>query len=166
MNKTATILAILATSSTAFAGGWNHKWNSPEAHSFAAAGAIAGAQTKAKQTNRQTNAQQTVYNEAKQDFSNTYEDYRAPAYAPSVQATTPCLVPVNVGVSGGIGVSFGSGVLDEGCEMRETARLGLLSDNASTRALADQVLQTKLRGYIVKRQPVQVDDPLAVLNYE
>lgn len=74
---------------------------------------------------RQSNSQQIVFNnpaqpsEVKQTVKNVPE-----AIAPSINATAPCRLPVTGGLSivGG-GFSAGATVLDEGCDLRETARV-------------------------------------------
>jgi hypothetical protein len=91
-------------------------------------------------------ASQTMnYTEAQQDYSKTYKKYTPTAVAPSINATTPCLIPISgaLGVPG-LSVGGGSGVLDKGCEERELIRLGLSSDNNDTWLLANRLLQTRL----------------------
>lgn len=97
----------------------------------------------------QAQGQSVTYNEAKQDYSNTYEEYATAAYAPSINATVPCAIPVTGGLQlpGVGGLSGGSAYVDEGCELRETVRLGLTGD-AQSRDMANAVLQQQLAGYI------------------
>lgn len=61
-------------------------------------------------------------------------------YAPTINATVPCLVPITGGlVVAGFGGSIGSGTLDGGCELRETARLlnGIGQQAAAARILCN-----------------------------
>lgn len=70
-------------------------------------------------------------------------------YAPTINATVPCLVPLTVGgVGPGVGISFGSGSLDEGCELRETARLlnGLGQRLSAARLMCNNPLAAKALG--------------------
>jgi len=155
------LIAGLLVSTTAIAG-------KPPAPNVAAAGAIAGAASQSaayahqgqlqgqlqgqslsnKNANsaKQANKQSTSYTEAKQDYNDMYEDYVSAAYAPSVQPTVPCLVPINGGVVvPAVGsISAGSGAIDRGCEMRETIRIGLSSNDPSTQSIANAVLQNML----------------------
>ena len=79
------------------------------------------------------------------DTSDTYEKYTPNAYAPPVNATVTCLVPIT-GAFGipGFTAGLGSGVIDVKCEEREAIRLGLESDNRDTNNLANQVLRNQL----------------------
>lgn len=70
-------------------------------------------------------------------------------YAPTINATVPCLVPITGGlVVAGFGGSIGSGALDGGCELRETARLlnGIGQQAAAARILCNNPLAATALG--------------------
>lgn len=93
------------------------------------------AKASARASATQSNSQSMTYNEA----------YTPNAYAPTIGATVPCLVPISGGVGvPGASVSLGSGVIDTGCEQREVVRLGLSSSDAAVKAKANRVLENQL----------------------
>ncbi len=102
-----------------------------------------------------------TYNEARQDYSDTYEDYTPNAYAPSVNTTVPCLVPITAGVGiPGVAVSGGSGVIDQGCEDREIIRLGLASGDTKTQRLANTALRVQLGDLLVRQEQARLESDL------
>ena len=85
------------------------------------------------------------YNYTESDRGDTYKRYAPSVTAPSIGTTVPCLVPISGGVSvPTTGISFGSGVIDEECEVREVIRLGLVSEDPDTKLLANTALQKRL----------------------
>jgi len=118
-------------------------------------------------SNKQGNEQSLQYNEAKQDYSDTYKDYTAPGYAPSINATVPCAIPVTGGLTlpAAVGISGGSAYVDENCELRETVRLGLRGD-ATSKALANRVIQQKLLEYANESETEKVSVIRSKSNYE
>jgi len=183
MKKAFLVIAIATlVSGNALAFGDNFGGDGGSANAGAAAGAIAGAAAGANaqagvrnnvrafggnahqgqlqgqvqgQLSKQANSQKMQYNEAKQDYSNMYEDYAAPGYAPSINATVPCAIPVTGGLTlpGVGGLSGGSAYVDEECEVREAVRLGLSSNDAATQDLANQLLRAKLTGMMPASEP-------------
>ena len=89
---------------------------------------------------------QTVNAGPEGNINDTYEDYVSAAYAPSVQPTVPCMLPINGGiVLPALGsLSAGSGTIDVECERREAVRIGLASRDPQTQQMANQVMQNML----------------------
>lgn len=84
------------------------------------------------------------------DYSSTYDEYTPSAVAPPVYTTAPCYVGISAGVGiPGFSGSVGGAIYDKECEVRETVRLGLSSGNPETTALANEVLQARLKAYSV-----------------
>lgn len=78
------------------------------------------------QANKQTNSQSMTYNESPNvHYSGKYTVKSAPAvFAPAAYATSPCRIALSGGVSViGLGLSAGGSVEDEGCTLRENARI-------------------------------------------
>lgn len=77
-------------------------------------------------------------------------DDQAPAVsAPAVMTSAPCYVGVSGGASiVGLGVSFGNGVEDPGCTLRETARLlhGIGQRDAAVRVMCNDPIAAKALG--------------------
>lgn len=120
--------------------------SSASAASSSAAATVNSSVSSAQSTSQSNNNSQNVYvQDTKQDYSDTYKKYTPTAVAPSINATTPCLIPIS-GAFGvpGLSVGGGSGVLDKGCEERELIRLGLASDHRDTWNLANTLLQARL----------------------
>jgi len=111
------------------------------------------------QSSKQANAQSMTYNEAQQDYSDTYKEYAAPAYAPSIDPTVPCAIPLTGGITvpGVGGLAGGSAYIDKGCEIREMVRLGMQGDETSQR-LANEVIQTELWNVLVEQSEETIDE--------
>lgn len=92
------------------------------------------------------------------------------AYAPSVQPTAPCYVPVNAGASGvGFSASLGTAVHDKECTALETIRIGQASENQYVRDLAAELLARKLEGYLddePDEEPAITFNPNVVSNVD
>ena len=122
----------------------------------------AGGDSDQKQQQQQDTDQansQTVNAGPSGNIDDTYEDFVSAAYAPSVQPTVPCLLPMNGGiVLPAVGsLSAGSGTIDVECERRETARIGLGSADPQTRQMANTLMQNMLRNMIQDTQPRAVE---------
>ena len=103
------------------------------------------------QDSEQSNSQTMNYTES--DRSDTYEDYTPSAYAPSINATVPCLVPISSGVGvPGFSGALGTGVVDTGCEQREIVRIALESEDPAVREKADLVLHYQLNEVLATLQ--------------
>lgn len=109
------------------------------------------AQKQAQQQNsEQANAQSMTYNESEgMHYSGEYTMKNVPdAVAADISPTAPCAIPLTGAGSGvGFGLSLGTAYVDKNCEMREDVRLGLSGDSVS-RSLANQVIQSRLRGHL------------------
>jgi len=78
------------------------------------------------QANKQTNSQNMTYNESSNvHYSGKYTvKTNAAVFAPNAYASSPCRIGLSAGVSVvGLGLSGGGSVEDEGCTMRENARI-------------------------------------------
>ena len=78
------------------------------------------------QANKQTNSQTMTYNESPNvHYSGKYTVKSTPSvFAPAAYATSPCRIAISGGVSViGWGASMGGSVEDEGCTLRENARI-------------------------------------------
>lgn len=78
------------------------------------------------QANKQTNSQSMTYNESPDvHYSGKYTvKTNAAVFAPSAYASSPCRIGLSGGVSlVGLGLSAGGSVEDEGCTIRENARI-------------------------------------------
>lgn len=114
-----------ATGGNAYAGNYNEIYNK------------ATAQQAQGQKQTQANQQNMTYNESSDvHYSGKYTVKSAPGvFAPAAHATAPCRIAISGGVSViGWGASLGTSVEDEGCNMRENARI-LNSLGASDAAL-------------------------------
>lgn len=109
-----------ATGGNAYAGNYNEIYNKATAQQAQLQGQAQGQ----KQT--QANQQNMTYNESSDvHYSGKYTVKSAPGvFAPAAHATAPCRIAISGGVSViGWGASLGTSVEDEGCNMRENARI-------------------------------------------
>jgi len=101
----------------------------------------------------QGQGQSMTYNESKQDYSNTYEDYTPSVAAPSMGVSAPCYVPVSVGVGiPGVVASGGTAYEDEACTRRELIRIGLQSGEANAMGKAAALLNRELDAALAENE--------------
>jgi hypothetical protein len=89
-------------------------------------GQLQGQQQGQSQTSKQANTQSMTYNESSNvHYSGKYTvKTNAAVFAPNAYASSPCRIGLSAGVSVvGLGLSGGGSVEDEGCTMRENARI-------------------------------------------
>lgn len=113
----------------------------------------------------QLSSQSVTINEAAgTHYSGEYKLRAAPSMALATPpATADCYA--TQGISGsGIGFGFGinASLYDRECEVRETVRLSLTSDDQTTRSMANVVLQTRLLGYMEEAAEKEADKVRAV----
>lgn len=133
VGDTTTANASATAVGNAYAGNYNEIYNKATAQQ--AQGQLQGQAQGQKQT--QANQQNMTYNESSDvHYSGKYTVKSAPGvFAPAAHATAPCRIAISGGVSViGWGASLGTSVEDEGCNMRENARI-LNSLGASDAAL-------------------------------
>ena len=107
-----------ATGGNAYAGNYNEIYNKATAQQAQLQGQA--------QSQKQANQQNMTYNESSDvHYSGKYTVKSAPGvFAPAAHATAPCRIAISGGVSViGWGASLGTSVEDEGCNMRENARI-------------------------------------------
>lgn len=105
------------------------------------------------QANKQTNSQSMTYNESSAThYSGSYTVKSAPALmAPAAYATSPCRIALSGGVSViGLGVSAGGSVEDEGCTLRENARIlnALGANDAALRLMCNDAKVAQVLGAV------------------
>lgn len=103
------------------------------------------------QANSQVNGQNVTFNESEGiRYSGQYKIKSTPNVSLGTAApTAPCYVTHGVSGSGvGFGFGINTATYDKECEVREVVRLGQSSGDATTRALADRVLQNRLSSYL------------------
>lgn len=104
-----------------------------------------------QQSSTQANSQSMTYNESSNvHYSGKYTVKSAPAIsAPPAYATSPCRIALSGGVSVvGLGVSAGGSVEDEGCTLRENARIlnSLGANDAALRLMCNDAKVAQVLG--------------------
>ncbi len=106
----------------------------------------------------------TINQSYTEDYSEMYDDYTPPAYAPSMGVSAPC----KVGISGGggipgISITAGGYVTDEKCVEAETIRMGLQSGDKNNAAKANALLQMRLDAALAERKVDNEEDGIAAI---
>lgn len=108
------------------------------------------------QSSDQANSQSlnSVYNEAKQDYSDTYEDYTPSAAAYAAPPSARCVITGGVGFGvPGISGSATGGVIDYICQALEVARAASLDPDAKVRARGSY-----LRNLLTEKQIIDLEN--------
>ena len=140
--KTAIAILMLSASTLTFADSNAVNFNANDASSLSKSGAMGNI----------TSFNYSNPDKTKVEYSGTQTLRTAPqVYAPPIGVTAPCYVALSGGLSVvGFGIAAGGSIEDEGCTMRETARLlfGIGQPLAAAKVMCNNPLAAEALGEV------------------